>query len=345
MVVGRESAMVMWIARIGGALVLLLGLGLIAYNERCEVDYASAIVRQGGPVLDGDRAAPGAGQHGSTTRVSGVPKVVESPHDPEFDLRVDTPVLVRHVEMFQWREIRLGENVHYELDWVDRPLDATDFVHPAGHVNPGAFPIVGRQFDAGQVRLGRFLLSTPLLHALPGSMPVPPDMERLPPNLAVSFQRVGNTLVTSARADSPRLGDLRVSWEAVPLQGVTVVARIDGESLVPGPNAEDSRGFDVQIGDRTLLDVLPGMPEPPDFSWALRIAALLLAAAGVFLLSHGRRMAHDPLFCVGTGAMVIGAVAGILWLGSDALTASIWLLLAVIGIALALWRSRSVSPR
>jgi hypothetical protein len=333
--------MIMWIARFGGGLVLLLGLGITAYNERHLAQYHNAMARQGGAVLDlGDQATPAAGQYGSTTRVSGVPKVVEAARDPEFDLRVDTPVLIRHVEMFQWREVRLGDNVHYELDWVDRPLDSGDFKVPSGHANPGAFPIAGRQFDAGQVRLGRFLLSTPLLHALPGSQTVPPDIQHLPPNLAVSFQLAGDALVTSARPDSPRLGDLRVSWESVPLQAVTIVARIDGERLVPSTTPTDGKGFDVQVGDRTLLEVLPGMPEPPRFPLLLRILSLLLAATGVLLLSFHLRLGRDPVFGIGTGAILIGAVAGVLWLGTDTKTVAIWLLISVLGIALAIWRAR-----
>jgi hypothetical protein len=202
--------------------------------------------RHGGQLVDlGASALPQAGQAGYLARLSGVPRVVVAPRDPEFNLRRDTPVLIRHVEMFQWREVRFGGNTDYELDWVDQPVDSSKFERPAGHANPGAFPIAARQFDADRVQLGGFALDRSLLHALPGVQRVEPDVKSLPANLAATFVPYNGYLVTSANPGDPHRGDLRVSWEEVPLQLVTVVARIDGDRLVPATKTTDGKGFAV----------------------------------------------------------------------------------------------------
>jgi len=290
-------------------------------------------------VLDlGTEGRPTAGQYGSMTRVNGVPQILDAPRDPEFNVRAESPILIRHVEMFQWREITVGGSTHYELDWVDRPVDATNFAKPAGHVNPGAFPIQGRQFEAGEVKLGNFKLSTPIIRAFPGRIDIVPDERKLPPNLAATFQRVDDKLVTSSKPSNPRLGDLRISWEAVPVQSMTVVARIDGDTLAPREVTDGDQGFDVQVGDRSLLDVLPAMPEPPQAVLLVRFAAFVLAALGGFLLACTSRLRGDLLFAVGIGAVVVPAVAGAMWLAGDAMTASVWLLVAVLGAGLAIWR-------
>jgi len=135
-------------ARLVGAALLLAGLGLIAWNERRVMDYTAALARHGAPVLDlGAAGRPGAGQYGSLTRVSGMPQIVDAPRDAEFGVRADSPILIRHVEMFQWREITVGGNTHYELDWVDRPIDASEFAKPAAHLArlPGARPRAARR--------------------------------------------------------------------------------------------------------------------------------------------------------------------------------------------------------
>ncbi|SEV83648.1 TMEM43 family protein [Luteibacter sp. 329MFSha] len=328
-----------WGTRLAGAVLLLAGLGLIAWNERRVMDYAAAIQRHGAPVLDlGAAGRPAAGQYGSQTRVSGMPQIVDAPRDPEFNVRADSPILIRHVEMFQWREITVGGATHYELDWVDRPIDASTFARPAGHVNPGAFPIQGRQFEAGEVKLGNFRLSEKILRAFPGRTTVAPDEKKLPANLAATFQRVDDALVTSAKPTHPRLGDLRVSWEAVPLQSMTVLARIDGDTLIPAPAKEGDAGFDVQVGERSLLEVVPALPEPPQAVLPLRIIAFVLSSAGALLLALTGRMRRDPLFALGIGAVVVSAVAGVMWLAGDAMAASVWLLFAVLGAGLAIWR-------
>lgn len=329
-----------WIAGVVGALFVLAGLGLAAMTEQAAVDHRVAAERHGGQVLDvqGD-ARPDIGKNRYMVRVSGKLNVVDPPVDPEFNQRVATPALLRHVEMFQWREVRLGGDVHYEQDWVDRPLDSSRFERPGGHANPGAFPIQGKQFDAGLVKLGGYALAPALLHALPGAERIAPDAKALPANLAASFSRYGDYLVTSANPDHPRLGDLRVSWEAVPVQVVTIFARPQGDLLVPATDAPDGKGYDVQVGDRRLIDVLPDVPEPPVFAMARRVLAMLLAGVGVLLLLSGRMSAGQALpIALGAGVLLAAAVAGVMWLGKDLQTSAYWFVLAVAGLAVVVWR-------
>jgi hypothetical protein len=323
-----------------GALLVLAGVGLAAVTARSLLSYRAAAIRHGGEVMNlGGNARPQPGQHGAMARIVGTPEVVEAPHDPEFNLHVNTPVLVRHVEMFQWREIRIGANVHYEMDWVDHPLDASHFQDPAGHANPASFPISGKQFDAGLVQMGGFKLGPVLLHALPGSEQVTPDPKSLPENLAASFSLYQNYLVTSARPDDPRLGDVRVRWDEVPLQQLTVVGRLDGDRLVAASDAADGKGYDVQLGDVPVLDMFPDLPIPPEFVWSWRILSVLLAALGAYLLMSQRRH-RDFLLALGLGGLATGTVACVIWLGSGADAIYGWLAVALIGLVLAVWRLR-----
>ncbi|OOG59948.1 TMEM43 family protein [Rhodanobacter sp. C03] len=326
---------------VAGALLVLAGVALMAMVVRSQLNYRAAAARHGGEVVDlGHNANPQAGEHGTMVRLVGTPQVVEAPRDPDFNLRVNTPVLVRHVEMFQWREIHIGGDVHYELDWVDHPLDASHFEQPAGHTNPASFPLSGKQFDAGLVQLGGFKLSPLLQHALPGSEQVAPDPKLLPANLAASFSPYQGHLVTSADPGAPRLGDLRVSWDDVPLQEVTVVARIDGDRLVAAADAADGKGYDVEIGTVPLLDVFPDLPVPPKFVMASQLLAILLAAFGAFLLLMAHRHRGDALLALALGALAVAAVASVLWLGHDAFMLCAWVVVALLSVALAIWRLR-----
>jgi hypothetical protein len=323
-----------------GALLVFAGIGLMATTARGLQDYRAAASAHGGEVIDlGENARPEAGQHGTMARLVGTPRVVEAPHDPDFNLRVSTPVLVRHVEMFQWREIRVGDSVHYELDWVDHLLDAGHFVEPKGHANPVGFPIEGKQFDAGLVQLGGFKLDPVLLHAMPGTVQVPPDAAVLPENLAASFSRYQNYLVTSAHPGDPRLGDVRVSWNEVPLQQLTVVGRIDGDRLEAAADAADGKGYVVQLGDVPVLDIFPDLPVPPEFVWTWRILSVLLASLGAFALLSAHREQRDPLLAMGLGVLVVGVVAAVLWLG-DTQAMGGWLAVSLVGLGVAVWRLR-----
>lgn len=326
-----------------GALLVLAGVALVALTEQGLIGFRSAAERHGGQILDlGSNSQPQGADQGYMVRVSGPIRVVEAPLDVQFNQQASTPVLMRHVEMFQWHEIRAGGPPVYEQDWQDHPVDSSHFA--PGHANPVHFPLQPQEFDAGRVNLGAFVLSRTIQHALPGSQAVVPDVHRLPVNLAASFSLHHDALVTSSHPASPQLGDLRVSWSAVPTGTVTVVARLDGNRLVPAVGAPDGKGFDVEVGDRPLLAIYPDLPVPPEFVWPRRVLALFLAmlGAGLLLCSRSRRV--DAVLAGAIGAVAVGAVAGVLWLGDDMGIAIAWFGLAVLGILLAVWQLRVRNP-
>ncbi len=331
---------------IAGALLMLAGVVLVATTARGLSNYRAAVNRHGGEIIElGANAQPQPGQHGFMARLVGTPAVVEAPHDPEFNQRAETPVLVRQVEMFQWREVRIGDDVHYEQDWVDRPLDAGRFRQPAGHANPGGFPISGKPFDSGLVQVGGFKLSPPLFHALPGSVQITPNMKSLPANLAASFSQYNDYLVTSAHPEDPRLGDLRVSWTGIPLQQTTIVARIDGDRLVPAADATDGNGYDVEAGDVPLLNLFPDLPVPPESVLSRQVLSVLLAALGAFLLLAVNGVRRSILLALAVGCLAVGAVASMMWLGNDKRMTFGWLGITVLGAAMVVWRLRHPQHR
>jgi hypothetical protein len=329
--------------RSGGAALLIAGIGLAAITERGLRMHHLAAARHGGDVVQIDARGPQPGLRSGMVLVSGTPEVVEPPHDEDFNLTVATPVLDRKVEMFQWREVRVGGSVHYEMDWSDQLQVTRTFEQPRGHANPATFPLQSRRFEAALVRVGGFVLAPVLVHALPGAQPVAPEPAHLPPNLAASFSLYHDYLTTSADPGSPRLGDVRVSWQAVPVQPVTVFAQLDGDRLVRASRADDGQGYQVQVGVRSLTDVLPDVPEPPESTTARRGSAIVLAALGAFLLLwERRRRVADLALALAVGVTAVGAVAGACWLGGDWSPALRWLALAAAGaLAAVLLQRRS----
>jgi hypothetical protein len=326
-----------------GAVLLLLGAGVGAVVERGQLDYSAQMKRHGGDVLDlGTRGLPDASMQGFMVRVVGALQVVEAPLDQQFNQQTDRPVLIRHVQMFQWRELRYGGQPTYEQDWQDHPIDSSHFVHPEGHTNPSKMPIDGAQFDAGLVRLNNFTLAPALVRALVGSEPVKPDLRRLPSNLAASFSLYNGGLVTSPEPSRPQIGDLRVTWEAVPVQTVTVVAKVEGNKLVPADDASDGVGYAVQSGDVLLSEIFPDTPLPPEYPTLRRVLAVLLAMLGAALLLRWHYRRIDPILAPAIAVLVVGAVDAVLWLGNDNAAAAAWFGVAVVGAALAFWRVRAL---
>jgi hypothetical protein len=319
--------------------VAMVWLGL---NERNVQAYRIAAERHGGVVLDlGRHAQPSSGQYGHMVRVAGTPVIVQRPRDPQFNVTADAIRLTRVVEMFQWHEVHMGHSVFYEQDWEDHPIDSSRFVHPQGHRNHVRFPFTSEQFVAPNVRLGGFRLAPQMIASINGDQPVTPDMASLPPNLAASFQLYHGALVTSADPGSPRLGDIRVRWRAVPPQSITVIARAEGAYLKPAVGVADGAGYEVQIGDRSLADVLPDLPPRPKHPWAMRIMALLLAWAGVILF--GQRHRRMPVAWLTTLAVALAlttALGAALWIAVDLWTGLWWAGVMALALVVVFWLSR-----
>ena len=320
----------------GGVAAICLGLGLLVWTERGLVDYRLATQRHGGEIIDADAlSGPRAGLTGYLLRVAGALQVTEPPRDHEFGQSADAPTLTRRVEMFQWRQISVAGQISYELNWVDHPIDSSQFAQPRGHTNPGAFAIQSQRFDASNVQIDRFKLSPPLLHALPGSAVLTPNMRTLSANLAATFSRHGDYLVTSAYPDSPRLGDLRIHWERVPLQDFTILARLDGDTLVPSAGSGDGPGFEVQVGRRSVVDIYPDLPIPPGAVGARRALAVVLTLLGALLLGrHRRRRWRDALMPMGAALLLTGALAALIWLGVSGPISLSWAAMALVGAVL-----------
>lgn len=329
---------------LAGGVLLLVALALLASNEQAVLAYRAASARHGGQIADVGTQGPEAASDGEVVRVTGTPQVIDPARDRQFGVRVDVPVLWRTVDMFQWREVDIGGQVHYELDWVDHPVDSDEFRQPRGHGNPAALPFGGGTFQAGALRLSGFGLAPAIVRALPGRVDLKPDLGRLPPNMAASFRAEDGILTTSSDPESPQLGDLRVRWQGVPLQEVTVVARAHGGMLEPANGRGDHRGFEVQVGNRPLDEVLPDLPPAPGAVWIWRVLALLVAWGGAHVLLHGvPKVRKDPLSSLTLALVVVCGLGGVLWiveapaLGGGLMTA------ALAALAAAAWRLREPS--
>lgn len=330
-----------------GLLLMIVAASIVLGNERNVLNFREAMARHGGQVRDlGHGAVPSPGLAGHMVRVVGVPHVIEPPVDPVFKARADATRLQRLVQMFQWHEIKVGGVISYQMDWIDHLVNWHHFDHPGGHANPRHFPFGDATFTAAKVRLDGFRLSPAMIHGVFGMEGCQPDLSRLPANLAASFRMYQGALVSSADPASPRVGDLMVSWLCVLPKTITVLAQVRGNGLVVAPHAQISGGFDVQIGDRTLRDMLPDTPQAPQSPWLWRVTALLLAWIGAYLVSRGwRRPRLEPVATLSFAVAVVCGFAGTLWVGMAWALGGALLAVTIVAVTVTAWLLRLQPPQ
>ncbi|HET6546146.1 MAG TPA: TMEM43 family protein [Rhodanobacteraceae bacterium] len=178
-----------------------------------------------------DRVDPA--NEGRLVSISGPLAARQPARDPELGISADALLLIRHVEMLQWRERCVADACSYTKVWSAQPIDSHAFREANGHVNPGRFPFAQARFQAADLHIGAFDVSEspPAAGARPVAFPV--RVAQLPPNLAATFREHNGALYAGNDPDHPAIGDLRVSYRMVPLGAPEVTGIQRGDRLLP----------------------------------------------------------------------------------------------------------------
>lgn len=129
-------------------------------------------------------------------------------HDPDFGVTTSAPALRRRVRMLQWQPVAGG----YAMVWDDTA--AAPGGHPLDYRNP--LPRVGAMtWPARPVMFQRHPLAPDVVRELGVWEAFRPSFSALPGTSGRHFQPEGDGLGTAENPLDPKVGDLRVTWEAL----------------------------------------------------------------------------------------------------------------------------------
>lgn len=200
--------------------------------------------------------------------------------DPDFGIAVRALGLRRTVQMWQWQLADPAQGAEgYTAQWSQQPIDSGTF--DAAHRNP-VMPFASAQWRSDSALLNGVPVSQALLATLDGWREQAAQVDRLPDNLAAIFRVEDGQLFTGDDNTQPQIGDLRVSWQALPAGSVRGMAVVDESELAMAEGAGLIRGGDV---DADLPGLAQGARAGSDLVWWLLAAVLL----GLALLALARR--------------------------------------------------------
>jgi hypothetical protein len=314
-----------WMSRIGGAikgvifgLVLFFGaLVLLFWNEGRAVERYKTLKEGGGSVVSIAADRVDQGNEGKLVHVSGRAESGGVVVDPEFAVRAKAIKIIRSVEMYQWAENSRSETrkklgggeetvttYTYEKRWSERRIDSSGFKQPEGHGNP-QMPYQSETFVAPEVRLGAFRLPRFLVDQINVSRPLqlsddvvaqakfPPRAKRHETGLYLGFS-----------ADSPQLGDIRVSYSVVEDTEVSLAAEQHGDSF---------KAYKTKAGGTIALLQIGQVPAEAMFAQAQQSNTMLtwvLRVGGFVLMFIGFRMILGPLAVLSDVVPAIGSLVG-----------------------------------
>ncbi len=344
--------------------LVIAGLMLLAWNEHRTLKTYKGLKAAGDTVVTtaADRVDPAI--DGKLVYLSAEVTSDESASDPEFGIEAPALVLRRSVEMYQWKENKRTEEREklgggketittytYEKVWSDDPIDSGSFKE-SGHDNPSSMPYRDENFSVSDARLGAWRADDSILSALDGQPLTLSEDSEFPDDFWLAD---GQTLYSGENPKSPRIGDLRVKYSAVPPQPASVIAQADGEGLTAWTSPADTEIFLVEAGVHDAATLVANAQSSNSMiGWVLRaVGFVLLWIAFSMMLGPLATLAAvlPPLGrAVGTFtgmiAFVLAAVlASVTIVLSWILVRPLWAVAIVLAIvaAIALWSRRSAS--
>ncbi len=350
-----------------GALLLLASLAGAHLVERRGVDRYASLDQSADTVLTvpADRVDPA--HEGALVHVRGAAQSGVELVDEAFGVKLPALRLARRVEVYAWEESKRddkrknekGEDETvttyvYTKRFTATPADSSSFKEQEGHKNPEKAAFAEEELVAKDARLGAFVLPSDALRKLTQFEPAKVTQEMLSrsPHAALLHEYEGAAFYGKDPKD-PRVGDLRISYQSVKPQPVSVVARQSGGTFVayrPSPDADEV--FLLTAGEVEAKAMFAVAKEDTSrLTLGLRALTVLgaVVALALLLVPFAGRRAFVPgftraprvsavLFAALVGAGAVAGVAGGTWvamrplLGVPLLVAAL-ALFAVAGVA------------
>lgn len=267
-----------------------------------------------------------AANEGAVVHLSGATQSATPLNDETFGLKVNALQLRRTVEMYQWSEskqtskrkdlaggTKTVKRYTYKRKWSSSHIDSSDFHKPSARqnkVNPQFRYESGTKL-ASPVTIGAFTLNREFVDSFNNFAPIAPP-ETLPASLK-GAQRSPEKIYIGADPTNPKVGDLRITFEAVKHQPVSVIAQ-QVKSELKSYRASNDKVFTViQAGEKDIESIFAQEKKNNStFTWIVRFVGVLAMFFGFLIIFNPLVVVADIIPFVGgllgAGAALVAAV-------------------------------------
>ena len=215
---------------------------------------------------------------GKLVHVTGLLSGAEKLADPDFGVAVDALLLRRRVWMRQWEQGRRtgksttsvedmkthetttlwkSETYNYSEVWSEKVINSRDFYN-RGHDNPEQKRIPDRAVVAAKISLGAFALAPKLAEQIDNFQPVPVEDKNFssPPAPFRGDAKIADgEIYFGANPQRPAIGDLKVKLEFAPAATASVIARQDGDKLMPYSLSKAASVALLRVGSHSIQEM------------------------------------------------------------------------------------------
>ncbi len=349
-----------------GVVCFLGSFVLLFLNEGNAVHMARTLEEGVGACVDASADKVDEGNEGKLVHLSGKATTDETLKDDTFGVSAVALKLERKVEIYQWVESSKSETVkqvgggektttyyYHDEKWVDKPESSANFHKDDNtgklYQNVGTKEYQDQTKRASDPKLGAFKLTAALIDQMGNGEPLPVTSEMqaaLPADTKGKFKLVEGKFYkpykkTKSEAASPdepedppttegpQIGDLRVSFQVLKPQEVSVIAKQHAGSFEPWHSEKGDNDLNkLELGTVSKEGMFTQMENARVAQmWFLRLLGFVVMAVGIFLVAKPIIVFADFLPFVGNIiSAVVGVVAVVLALPLTLMTVALaWL--------------------
>jgi hypothetical protein len=321
-----------WGQRLGGSLIAaLIGLILVPaaivllyWNEGRAVDAIRALSRGAAVIVEVSADTVDPRSDGKLVHVTGTMQPATAARDPVFGVTGDRLLrLSRTAEMYQWKEATSSQSqqsvggskttettYRYDRVWSAQPIASGQFKHPDGHQNP-TMQVQSATFDAGDVTLGAYKVDPAVLNKVAEFAPLQPTAT--PPS---GYQATGDGYYHGPDPSQPAIGDVRVSFTAIPAQTISVAAAQAGGTLTTW---RDTNGYSIVLAEPGVVSAETLFHEQrkseSTLTWILRGVGFVMMLVGFICMTRPLAMLAAVLppleWVVSAGAFLVAVTLAV----------------------------------
>lgn len=319
---------------LGGLVILVLGIGLLWYNEGRTVKAARGIIQAEKEFKEVSSTKIDSKNDGKLVATSG--KLVlpeEETTDSTFGVSAKTAKLLRKVETYQWKEScstddNDKETCTYKKEWDDDLTDSSEFKE-AGHDNPTSSKYEERIFIADPVKVNEFELNSDQIKKLSAGEKIV-DIKDIDEQTGLHKE---GYYYTDVKENTPEIGNVRISFYYNNYKTVSVLAVQSDNSFTTYVSKTGYKINEVVEGKHSGKEILQNLSDSnKTWKWILRIA-------GTFLVIAGLGSLVSPLQRLANYIPIVGTIFG--WISGLAVF-FVGLAISLIVIAIAWFRYRPI---
>lgn len=152
--------------------------------------------------------------------------------DEEFNINVETPLLERTVEVYQWVETKEEDDkttYSYEKQWEEDLIDSSDFNTKENHTNPTTIEYESKTYETDTLSVGAFTLEEEFKNLLRTNKNYT-DYSNV--TLKEGYSINGKYITNSQDINNPQIGDVRISYKYASYKNVTVLGEQRSRTII-----------------------------------------------------------------------------------------------------------------